>query len=86
MMLYTKYLGPDISDRKIFLKFIPYIRLSVNCPVSHHFYFKADSKYLLSGNKISALLLQSTIIPLNNETQFVSLRLCFESHNDFEVD
>ena len=35
---------------------------------------------------ISALLLQSTIISLNNETQFVSLGLCFESYNDFEVD
>ena len=58
---------------------------TVNCPVSNHFYFKADSKYLLRGNKISALLLQSTIIPLN-ETQFVSLGLCFESYNDFEVD
>ena len=38
------------------------------------------------GNKISALLLQSTTVPLNDETQFVSLGLCFESYNDFEVD
>ena len=28
--------------------------VTVNCPVSNHFYFKADSKYLLRGNKISA--------------------------------
>ena len=28
----------------------------VNCPVSNHFYFKADSKYLLRGNKILSLL------------------------------
>ena len=27
--------------------------LTVNCPVSNHFYFKEDSKYLLNGNKIS---------------------------------
>ena len=57
-----------------------------NCPVSNHFYFKMDSNYLLRGNKISTLLLQSTIILLNNETQFVSLGLCFESYNDIEVD
>ena len=58
----------------------------VNCAVSNHFYFKAVSKYLLRENKISALLVQSTIVPLNNEPQFVSLELCFESYNDFEVD
>ena len=29
---------------------------TVNCPVSNQIYFKADSKYLLRGNKISALL------------------------------
>ena len=65
---------------------VDYPKLQLICPVSNHFYFKADSKYLLRGNKISALLLQSTIIPLNNETQFVSLELCFEAYNDFEVD
>ena len=57
---------------------------TVDCPVSNHFYFKADSKYLLGENKISALFLQSTIIPLNNETRFASL--CLESYNNFEVD
>ena len=59
---------------------------TVNCPVSNHFYFKADSKYLIRGNKISALLLQSAINPPINETQFVSLGLFLESYNDFEVD
>ena len=49
-------------------------RNTVNCPVSNHFYFKADSKYLLRGNKISAFT-----IPLNN-------KLSFRSYNDFEVD
>ena len=75
MMLYTKYQGsrPRYFRQEDFLKFIPYILLTVNCPVSNQFNFKADSKYLLRGNKISALLLQSTIIPLNNEIQFVSL-------------
>ena len=60
--------------------------ITVICPVSNLFYFKTDSKYLLKGNKISALLLQSNIFPLNNETLFVSLVLGFESYNDFEVD
>ena len=59
---------------------------TVNCKVSNHFYFKVDSKYLFRRNETLALLLQSTIISLNNETQFVLFGLCFELYNDFEVD
>ena len=40
----------------------------------------------ICSEEISRLPLQSTIIPLNNETQIVSLVLCFESSNDIEVD
>ena len=54
-------------------------------PVPNHFYFKAYSKKLLWVNKISVLLLQSTIIPLNNEPQFVSFGLCYVSYLSFEV-
>ena len=58
---------------------------TVNGPVPNHFYFKAYSKLLLRVNKISVLLFQSTIIPLNNEPQFVSFGLCYVSYHGFEV-
>ena len=59
---------------------------TVNCPVPNHSYFKVDSNYSLRGNKMLALLLQSTILPRNNIDKFVSHEFCYESYNVFEVD